>query len=247
MRVSARQRGTGRDDERNLDRQEEKLREQARQQLQGLGLNETDTIRKMTKQFGKDFLVAYTANTPQASPSNTSKAGPSPKKKLDAVSGRSSSSLSEASPLPSPSVPSQPPHPPRAASVRASSADSSSSSDSHQPPPAASIAHFQTFGPNPLTFDDPTVYEVRAVTDDMTDEEKKETYCVSSFPHDDLHSLIAGTPPNKDFSHVVKPSNQVLASTFTTYAESYLRPLKEEDIGFLQERVRSTVLTQGHV
>jgi len=112
-----------------------------------------------------------------------------------------------------------------------------SSDETRQPPPAASIAQYQTFGPNPLTFDDPTVYEILPVIDDMTDEEKKEIYCVSSFPHDDLHELIAGTPPNKDFSNAVKPNNQVAFNTFNAYLESYLRPLKEEDIGFLNERV----------
>ena len=72
----------------------------------------------------------------------------------------------------------------------------------------------------------------------MTDEEKKEIYCVASFPHDDLHELIAGTPPNKDFSTAVKPSNQVAFHTFNSYLDNYLRALKEEDVGFLNERVR---------
>ena len=85
-------------------------------------------------------------------------------------------------------------------------------------------------------FDDPTIYEVREVTDDMTDEEKREIYCVASFPHDDLADLIAGIPPNKDFSNAVKPNNQVQAHTFASYLDGYLRPLKEEDIGFLNER-----------
>ncbi len=71
----------------------------------------------------------------------------------------------------------------------------------------------------------------------MTDEEKKKIYCVASFPHDDLKDLIAGTPPNKDFSNAVKPNNQVQYNTFTGYLDNFLRPLKEEDIGFLNERV----------
>ena len=75
------------------------------------------------------------------------------------------------------------------------------------------------------------------MTDDMTDEEKKEIYCVSTFPQDDLGDLIAGTPPNKDFSNATKPTNQVQAHTFAAYLDGYLRPLKEEDIGFLNERV----------
>ena len=160
------------------------------------------------------------------------------KRKRETVSG-SSSSLSEASPLASPSTA---PPPPDRDSVRATPSSSASSDDARQPPPAASIAQYQTFGPNPLTFDDPTVYEILPVTDDMTDEEKKDIYCVASFPHDDLHDLIAGTPPNKDFSNAVKPSNQVAFHTFHTYLENYLRPLKEEDIGFLNERVRVLLL-----
>lgn len=83
------------------------------------------------------------------------------------------------------------------------------------------------------------MYEVREVTEDMTEDEKKEIYCVASFPHDDLHDLIAGVPPNRDFSNAVKPNNQVQAHTFASYLDGYLRPLKEEDIGFLNERVSS--------
>jgi transcriptional adapter 3 len=120
--------------------------------------------------------------------------------------------------------------------VRNSPAHSSSSEDSHQPPPAASIPQYQTFGSNPLEFDDPTIYHVRDVTDDMTDEEKKEIYCVSTFPHDDLRTLMAGTPPDKDFSNA-KPTNQVNANTFATYIEPFFRQLTDEDMAFLKERV----------
>lgn len=173
-----------------------------------------------------------------ASPSQALKDTPSPRKrKIDAVSG-SSSSLSEASPPASPTT-----APPLLdpESARPSLSPSASSDGAHQPPPAASIAQYQTFGPNPLTFDDPTIYEIRPVTDDMTDEEKKEIYCVASFPHDDLHDLIAVPRGgmDKDFSNAVKPNNQVAAHTFTAYLDNYLRPLKEEDIGFLNERVSS--------
>ena len=178
------------------------------------------------------------ANISKASPSLATKDTPSPRKrKLDAVSG-SSSSLSEASPLASPLTAPPPLEP---GSARPSPSPSTSSDDVHQPPPAASIAQYQTFGPNPLTFDDPTIYEIRPVTDDMTDEEKKEIYCVASFPHDDLHDLIAVPRGgmDKDFSNAVKPNNQVAAHTFSAYLDNYLRPLKEEDIGFLNERVSS--------
>lgn len=70
----------------------------------------------------------------------------------------------------------------------------------------------------------------------MTEEEKKEIYCVSQYPHDDLSNLIAGTPPDKDFSNA-KPSNQVNANTFAAHVEPFLRPLTEEDMAFLKERV----------
>ena len=184
----------------------------------------------------RSSLGTSIANVRQASPSQAPKDVPSPRKrKLDAVSG-SSSSLSEASPLASPLTAPPPLEP---GSARPSPSPSTSSDGVHQPPPAASIAQYQTFGPNPLTFDDPTIYEIRAVTNDMTDEERKEIYCVSSFPHDDLHDLIAVPRGgmDKDFSNAVKPSNQVAAHTFTAYLDNYLRPLKEEDIGFLNERV----------
>ena len=69
----------------------------------------------------------------------------------------------------------------------------------------------------------------------MTDEEKKEIFGVSRFPYTDLSDLIAGIPPDKDFSNA-KPSNQVNANTFQTFIEPYVRPLTEEDIGFLKER-----------
>ena len=186
-----------------------------------------------------------TADKKTASPSLVAaQASASPaKRKLDAVSGRSSSSLSEASPLASPSTA----PPAERDSNRATPSSSTSSDDAHQPPPAASLTQYQTFGPNPLTFDDPTIYEIREVTDDMTDEEKKEIYCVASFPHDDLKDLIAGTPPNKDFSNAVKPNNQVQYNTFTGYLDNFLRPLKEEDIGFLNERVSRMVISPIHL
>lgn len=122
------------------------------------------------------------------------------------------------------------------ASAGPSPSPSNSSLDSHQPPPAQSITQYPTFGLDPLTFDDPTVYHIREITDDMTEEEKKEIYGVAQFPHDDLSNLIAGTPPDKDFSNA-KPTNQVNANTFASQVEPYLRPLTEEDMAFLKERV----------
>ncbi|MCJ1378839.1 Transcriptional regulator [Xylographa soralifera] len=156
----------------------------------------------------------------------------SPSKPKRSTGSGSSSSLSPASQLQSPTTAI---HPQANNSARASPTPSSSSNDSHQPPPAASIPQYQTFGADPSTFDDPTTYHIREVTPNMTDDERKEIYCVASFPHDDLSDLIAGTPPDKDFSSA-KPSNQVNANTFATYLEPYVRPLTEEDMGFLKER-----------
>ena len=179
------------------------------------------------------------ANIHQAPDSSISYAAASIKKDLSpskpqrSTGSGSSSSLSPASQLHSPTMAT---HPQAYYSARASPTPSSSSNSSHQPPPAAGIPQYQTFGADPSTFDDPTTYHIREVTSNMTDEEKMEIYCVASFPHDDLSDLIAGTPPDKDFSSA-KPSNQVNANTFATYLEPYVRPLTEEDMGFLRERV----------
>jgi hypothetical protein len=50
---------------------------------------------------------------------------------------------------------------------------------------------------------------------------------------------MAGIAPDKDFSNA-KPSNQVSANTFATYIDAYVRPLTEEDIAFLKEKVSSS-------
>lgn len=70
----------------------------------------------------------------------------------------------------------------------------------------------------------------------MTEEEKKDIYGVARFPSVDLRDLMAGTPPNKDFSNT-KPTSQVSANTFLAYIEPFVRPLTEEDIAFLKEKV----------
>jgi transcriptional adapter 3 len=99
----------------------------------------------------------------------------------------------------------------------------------------------QGFFPDPLA-PDPVIYHIREVTPNMTDEERKEIYQVTAFPTTDLSDQIAGTPPDKDFSNA-KPTNQITANTFLTYAEPYVRPLTEEDIAWLRERVRPGVRT----
>jgi transcriptional adapter 3 len=113
---------------------------------------------------------------------------------------------------------------------------SDSSEDSHEPEPAPTAPPSQVFGPDPLKFDDPTIYHIRDVTLGMADEEKMEIYSVARFPHSDLTHLMAGQPPDRDFSNS-KPTNQVSANTFTTYIDPFVRPMTEEDIAFLKEKV----------
>ncbi len=111
--------------------------------------------------------------------------------------------------------------------------DSSSEDEGRPPPPARPQAN--TFGEDPSTFPDPTVYEILPVTPGMSEDEIKEIYSVASYPHSDLADLIAGDPPDKDFSSA-KPSNQINFSTFSGYIEPYFRPFTEEDLAFLRER-----------
>lgn len=101
----------------------------------------------------------------------------------------------------------------------------------HRPPPVPQHGFF----PNPLA-PDPIVYHIREITPEMSEQDKKEIFSVTSYPTRDLSDQIAGTIPDKDFSNS-KPTNQVAANTFLTFAEPYLRPLTEEDMAFLRERV----------
>ncbi|KAJ4375653.1 Transcriptional regulator [Didymella sp. IMI 355093] len=126
--------------------------------------------------------------------------------------------------------------PPTSAADAPQDAASPSGSDvSHQPAPAPAVPQYQTFGEDPVKFDDPTVYHIRDVTPGMTDEEKKEIFSVAVFPPSNLHDKIAGLPPDKDFSNA-KPATQVNAGVFANYVEPYIRPLTEEDVAFLKER-----------
>src|SRR5690348_3389843 len=101
--------------------------------------------------------------------------------------------------------------------------DDDSSSDEHQPPPAPAVPHLQTFGEDPSTFPDPTVYDIREITPGMDDDTKREIFSVAHYPESNLEDLIPGTPPDKDFSNA-KPTNQVQFNTFSTYIEPYFRP-----------------------
>ncbi|KAL4907304.1 hypothetical protein BDW74DRAFT_148911 [Aspergillus multicolor] len=152
-------------------------------------------------------------------------ASPASKKSKNAISDE----MSSLSP-PEPASPRQ-----EGDEVNAGSPGSDDSSDSHQPEPAPAVPQIQVFGPNPLKFDDPTIYHIREVTQGMRDDEKKEIYSVNVFPESDLRHLMAGTPPDRDFSNA-KPTNQVNANTFLMWVDPYVRPMMEEDIAFLKEK-----------
>ncbi|GAP84242.2 putative histone acetyltransferase subunit 3 [Rosellinia necatrix] len=109
------------------------------------------------------------------------------------------------------------------------------SSDDEFAPPVREAPQFQTFGEDPSTFPDPTVYEILDPEPSMSVDELKRLYSVAIFPATDLADQIAGEPPDKDFSNA-KPTNQISFSTFSTYIEPYFRPFAEEDLTFLRER-----------
>jgi hypothetical protein len=212
----------------NWSRDEQRLLRGYMEKLTGLKFTQAEAVR-IANQLNKDRTAPR-----KASADSTSDL----KRKLHELD--SSSSLSPASQIASPAnatgIAAT-----EARSARVSPALSNSSIDEHQPPPAASMPQYPTFGPDPSTFDDPTVYHIREVTEDMADDQKKEIYGVSSFPKSDLSTLVAGKLPDKDFSNA-KPTNQVNANTFAAYIEPYVRPLTEEDMAWLKERVSTDLL-----
>ncbi|CAF3447888.1 hypothetical protein SNK03_000856 [Fusarium graminearum] len=113
--------------------------------------------------------------------------------------------------------------------------EESSSSEDEGAPPRREQPQAMTFGEDPSTFPDPTIYEIRPTYPGMPDEERKEIYSVATYPPSDLADLIAGDPPDKDFSNA-KPNSQINFSTFSTYVEPFFRPFSEEDLAFLRER-----------
>ncbi|KAJ6781548.1 hypothetical protein PWT90_01543 [Aphanocladium album] len=110
-----------------------------------------------------------------------------------------------------------------------------SSSEDEGAPPKREMPAAQTFGEDPSTFPDPTIYEIRDVYPGMPESLRKEIYSVAVYPPSDLADLIAGDPPDKDFSNA-KPSSQINFTTFNTYVEPFFRPFSEEDLAFLRER-----------
>lgn len=110
-----------------------------------------------------------------------------------------------------------------------------SSSEDEGAPPRRELPQSQTFGEDPSTFPDLTIYEIRDIKPGMSEEEKKEIFSVACYPKSDLADLIAGDPPDKDFSSA-KPTSQINFTTFSSYIDPYFRPFSEEDLAFLRER-----------
>lgn len=133
---------------------------------------------------------------------------------------------------PPPSPPIEPGGLPKEVVDPAASSTSGDSQDANQP---ALPLYKRAFGDDPSKVYDPTVYDIRPILDDMTDEELQSIYNVAKWPESDLHDLTAGDPPDMDFSNA-KPANQVNYSTFQTYLEPFIRPFTEEDVAFLKER-----------
>ena len=100
---------------------------------------------------------------------------------------------------------------------------------------APAAQQYQLFGEDPTAYPDPTIYHIRDLTPDMSEELRKEILSVATYPESDLNDQTCGTPPDKDFSNA-RPANQIAASTFANFVEPYIRPLTEEDRAFLIER-----------
>lgn len=122
---------------------------------------------------------------------------------------------------------------------------SASSAEPHQPRPAPAIPTVQTFGEDPSAFDDPTTYHIRDINAATSEEEKKDILGVSEYPHSDLYDLTPGTPPDRDYS-AGKSTSQVTALTYSNYLESWIRPITNEDLAFLDERVSFMVDLRVH-
>ena len=126
--------------------------------------------------------------------------------------------------------------------VRKSSPDKGSESaedglpEQRQPKPAPARPQYQTFGPDPSTFDDPTIYHIRDPNATTTEEEKKEILGVARYPDTDLYEYTCGTAPDKNLENA-KPAQQISAHVFATYLEPYFRKYAEEDVQWLKERV----------
>lgn len=123
-------------------------------------------------------------------------------------------------------------------------ADSHSDSDaSHPEPPATAPLYERIFGKDPTLGEDPIIYDIREMDDDMSYEEKKAILNVAKWPESDLRHLTAGDPPDIDFTaqQNQKPQNQVNFTTFQSFIDPYIRPYTEEDVAFLKERTDNSL------
>ncbi|KAK3904738.1 chromatin-remodeling complexes subunit NGG1 [Staphylotrichum tortipilum] len=201
----------------------ERGREEERRQREADG-EERERKSNKKKRKGADALAPHAGNIERSSPLRDSNGKA---RKLSRDNDSASSSLS-------PVAPRTPSNMDVDDKTKAEPNDDDSSSDDGRPPPPAR-PQANTFGDDPSTFPDPTVYEILPVQPGMTQDEIKEIYSVAGYPRSDLADLIAGDPPDKDFSSA-KPSNQINFSTFSTFIEPYFRAFTEEDLAFLRER-----------
>lgn len=126
---------------------------------------------------------------------------------------------------------------------RASASSRASSPDPHQPRPAPAVPQYQTFGPDPSAFDDPTTYHIRDIDEMTSEEEKRQILGVADYPRHDLHEFTCGTPPDRDLQNA-KPQNTVSWQQFTAWVDPYFRAFTEEDVQWLLERVRCVMINR---
>lgn len=108
--------------------------------------------------------------------------------------------------------------------------------ESRQPRPAPAKPQYQTFGPDPSTFDDPTIYHIRDAEAATSEEEKREILGVAEYPQSDLSELTCGPAPDRNLE-AAKPPQQTSAHVFAQYLEPYFKKFTEEDVQWLKERV----------
>ncbi|EHA54446.1 hypothetical protein MCOR27_003437 [Pyricularia oryzae] len=216
------------------DRMDERAREEEEERLQ----READEDRRATKKRRKD---KDSKEKDSLAPQETNIERSSPLRDQNAKA-RKASREDSASSLSSPREPTSPTamdldEKKKTSGDKAGNdeeEEEESSEDEGAPPPRP-VPQNQTFGEDPSTFPDPTVYEILPVKPGMSHEEICEIYSVATYPPSDLADLIAGDPPDKDFTNG-KVTNQISFSTFSTYLEPYFRPFNEEDLTFLRER-----------
>ncbi|EPS37026.1 hypothetical protein H072_9389 [Dactylellina haptotyla CBS 200.50] len=107
--------------------------------------------------------------------------------------------------------------------------EQAASEDEEQPPPMATLLIAEELS------NDPADYEIGTVYPDTTVDEKRKIFSVAQYPMVDITDLIAGDPPDEDFSRA-KPNSQIAMNTFAGYIEPYFRQYTEEDLAFLRER-----------